>query len=61
MNVVYMRNNWGKNKFGDDASLCVYTYINLGINDVYEASKHNDEIKYIPRIPKVILPKENTQ
>ena len=35
-----------------------YTYINLGINDVYEAPKHNDEIKYIPRIPKVILPKE---
>ena len=45
-----------ENKF--ESLQFLYTYIHLRINDVYEASKHNDEIKYIPRIPKVILPKE---
>ncbi len=40
---------------GVDDRMMSLTYINLRVYDVYETAKHYDEIKYIPRITKVIL------
>jgi hypothetical protein len=33
----------------------VSTHIYVRINDVNEATKHDDEIKHVPGIPKIIL------
>ena len=38
-----------------NAARAIGTHVHFSIYDVYKASKHNDEIKHIPRITKVIL------